>query len=105
MSLGDFAIKPIAPPLDIDEKEQDAVIDHETQMLAEVISDPKFSVLEKKFIAAIEKYSLKPDARLLANEYKIKSLADEQTRSELLSILQEIQDAVTAVEGTRTGDN
>lgn len=105
MSMGDFAIKPIAPPIELDEDVQEEVLDQADQKKANAYFHPVWSVVEEIVLKNIEKYTVKPSAHLIAEEYKIKSLADEQTRSELIGLLQEIQDAVTAAEGIRTGDN
>lgn len=103
--IGDFAIKPIAPPLDLDEETAERVVDQETQAKADLILDPKWGAVEGILLANIEQFSHKPNPQLPAEEYKIKSLADEQAKAALLSVLQEIQDAVTATEGQRTGDS
>ena len=97
----DYAIRPTAPELDYTPQELEAIASVEDKRTSEAYFHSAWGKVEEMIIEAIGKYDQKPDKSLLAEEYKIKAVADEQTAAELKTILQRIKDAVQAVESDR----
>lgn len=103
MAIDDYSPTPIAPSFAPDADEiQEQMLDNEDKKLAQAYHHPAWSAVEEIFDSVLVQFSTKPNSALPAEEYKIKSLADEQSAAAIKAIWIRITDAVDATDGQRT---
>lgn len=99
--MDDFSPRPVAPSLDRMEADlQDQELDQVTKNISDSYFHPAWAAVEQMFNEVIDECSQPVDERLLAEEFKIKSLANQQTKHKLLAIWGRVKDAVSAIEGS-----
>lgn len=91
-------LAPEAPFMELRVEEQENVELQQDKETARAYFHPAWAKVEEMFLDEIASCDQKPDSELPADEYKIKSLADNQTKAALLTILERVQNAVTATE-------
>jgi hypothetical protein len=95
-------LAPEAPFMDLRVEEQEKVEEQADKQTAQAYFHPAWAKVEEMFWDEIASCDIKPDKKLPADEYKLKALADEQTKAALLTILERVKNAVTATEKAGT---
>lgn len=104
--MDNYSLKPIAPTLEAPEQDEDDVLlDAKDNAVAQAYFHPAWVEVEQRFIDEIEKrnsVATIPD-NLPADEFKIEALSNQKCRAFLIGVLEEVKNAVNAVESAKGG--
>lgn len=95
-------LAPEAPFMELRVEQQEQIELNDDKMTAQAYFHPAWAKVEEMFLNEIANCDIKPDKSLPDNEYKLKAVADEQTKAALLTILERVKNAVHATENAGT---